>query len=377
MRAIVLVLGLFGCEEGQDLPDFCPAIEHPIEVDETLVVEAPQSENSVAIWAPGPPWGSRAGQEAVLAGCLMWEPIGFTCHLVADPEQADILVDYIHNETCGFAARNDLFGACGRKGAIRINVADECWTPGKNFWDWLSQIVAHEIAHTLLFIQEVPSFCGPGIMNPEIERFRDYTPTLAITEADRNVCNNGVRSITLRTGVEVPIDCGIEAIHWDDLPIDRCAETIDVEPTVVTLWVEEGMVHWRDAVLAGCTWWDPVGVSCQLAGSKDEAEVIVRDTGYSCESAAGWSFRDSTLDGRYAVELSEPCRDLNARSHVTSDEEAEQKIERVFAHEFGHVLGVDHIPYFCADALMNPTYKSGRQCITPADVAAWQERFVR
>lgn len=377
MKLIALVLGLFGCDQGEELPDWCPD-QHQDEVDETLVAEPPRGENSVAIWAPGEPWGSRAGQEAALAGCRMWEPVGFTCHLVADPEDADIVVDYV-DAGCDYIARNDLFGACNQKGTIWINTSRDCQPPNIDHVPWLSQVVAHEIGHSLLFIQEVPQFCGEAVMNPAIERFREYSPVSAITEGDRHACTSGMSNITLRTGVEVPIDCGVadDWEAWNDLPIDDCAEAIEAEPTVVSIWLEEDALEWQSSILAGCAWWSPVGVSCVLAPSRDEADAVVRDSGETCTSVGGISFKDKTLDGRWAVELADPCWDPDHPGHVESDLEAEQKIERIFAHELGHVIGVDHVPYFCADALMNPSPKRGRTCITPADVSAWQERFVR
>lgn len=377
MRVIVLVFGLFGCDDGQDLPDWCPD-QHADEVDETLVAEPPSGDNSVAIWAPGEPWGNKYSQQAALAGCRTWEPIGFTCHLVADPEQADIRVDYV-DSGCDYVARNDLFGACDQKGTTWINTSRDCQPPDIDHLAWIQQLVAHEIGHVLLFIQEVPQFCGEAVMNPAIERFREYSPQNAITEGDRHVCTSGMSTITLRTGVEVPIDCGV-ADDWDDwrdLPIADCAEPVEAEPEVYTLWLEDGVLEWEEAIFAGCAWWDVVGVSCELAPSREEADVVVRDQDWACSGYAGEAFKDKTLDGRWAMEFPDPCRDPEYPWYVESDEEAETEVEDTVAHEMGHVIGVDHVPYFCGDAAMNPSGKRGRTCLTPTDIAAWQERFVR
>ncbi|OGL72698.1 hypothetical protein A3D72_00455 [Candidatus Uhrbacteria bacterium RIFCSPHIGHO2_02_FULL_57_19] len=357
MKIIALFLVSFwGCagEDQDDGPSWCPKNNYL------------NGEGSVAVWAIGEyegPW-----QTAAMNGCRVWEPLGISCFLVTDPDAADIVVDYYYDTTCQEAAKNDLFGSCGQQGGVWINTARECRESMDDsiYWDWLTQLIAHEIGH-LLIISDIPSFCGVGIMNPTIERFQDYTPLEAITDLDRQACHSGDGKYLF--GVE--LDCGVERVDTYGQPPDECStEVIEAEPTTISLWFKEETIAWTDEVLAGCAWWRQMQISCGVAPSQDAADVIIRKSDQYCTGMGAVTFRDKTLGGRYAINIPEPCESESA-------EAASKKIERVAAHEIGHVLGVDHVPFFCADASMNPSGKPDRTCLTSADINAWRERFPR
>jgi len=120
------------------------------------------------------------------------------------------------------------------------------------------------------------------------------------------------------------------------------------------VWVEDGIPI--ELALRACSTWEPVGVECVEAESRDLALVVVSDSHeIGCEPAGGvvWAgsggrgispgFRDSSIPQNGWVHIHMGCwPDL---SYLTDPNFLPE-----MAHEFGHAFGCSHVER--GDALM-------------------------
>ncbi|MBI2099229.1 hypothetical protein HYT45_02305 [Candidatus Uhrbacteria bacterium] len=345
MKNAIFALGFacFGCVWREPLPPVCGKSEP---LNETV---------QLAIAVFDPPWGGQeASNEAALAGCKMWETVGVSCSLAETVEEADIYVDFYSDWDC----REDGFvGALGdyhdRKRGVWINSAYPCLP--SDIRPWFTHLVAHEIGH-LFGISDVPAFCGNAVMNPAIERHQPFTLLSAISEGDRLAFTERYHTSSLLDSGEAVLDCGDdvapppEPAPPDEEPMS-CASETGGETIAISVWFEPELLAWSEQVLSGCSWWTPVHASCVRASSREDAEVVVREYKSERCGVAGFTYRDyDGLDGRYAVEFNLDCMPEEPAA-------AEEWMTAVASHELAHTQGVDHVPFFCGEAVMNPSLK--------------------
>lgn len=325
-----------------------------------------EGDIAITIAVGDPPWGGQeASDEAALTACRMWESVGISCSVADSLENADVYVDFYEDWDCGDAGHIGILGDFhDRRPGIWLNGANVC-LPSEGVREWFIHLVTHEIGH-MLGIEDTPAFCGDAVMNPAIERGQPTTVLSAITETDlRAFAERNHRSLLL--GGETVLDCGDGSRETDETPTDIPVEEIDSDPLTANLWLEPAILPWSNEILNGCSWWSPVHLSCALAPSRREAEVIVRNLTNTC-GVAGFTYYDwQMLNGRYIVEINIDCMPSDPDS-------ASNWMRQVAAHELAHTQGVGHVPFFCGEAIMNPAL-TNRTSISSADVSAWRERY--
>lgn len=321
----------------------------------------------VTIAVADSPWGGlTATNDAALAACQMWESVGISCSIADSLENAEVYVDFYYDWGCregGFVGK--LGNHHDDKIGIWLNGANVC-LPSEGVREWFTHLVTHEIGH-MLGIEDVPVFCGNAIMNPAIERRQPTTVLSTLTETDLLAfAERNAHSLLL--GGETVLDCENQDENEQTPDNTPVAEEIDANPITATLWLEPEVLPWSGAILDGCSWWAPVHLSCALASSPEEAAVIVRDFESDACGVAGFTYYDwSIFDGRYVMEINLDCMPSESNNPLSW-------VRKVAAHELAHTQGVDHVPFFCGEAIMNPSL-TGRLSISSADVSAWRERY--
>jgi hypothetical protein len=133
------------------------------------------------------------------------------------------------------------------------------------------------------------------------------------------------------------------------------------------LWVDEGVPV--TAALEACDVWAPVGVECVVATRRETAMVVISDSGeIGCEPDGngvvwgGQGGRDWTPGTR-----TDGLQGGWVHMHMGCYPEADAEFVAALAHEFGHAMGVPHVP--AAGALMNAA--GGPARLTSDDIAAY------
>lgn len=352
MKNPVTIFGIIlsACVWHEPVPPVC---SHKESLAETL-------EISITIRGDGHRNTSMLSDE-VLTACNMWEEVGVTCVMANSAESADLIVGFYIDNSCNKAG---FVGSLGGITGIWINDQTSC-RPSEEFSPWLTHLVAHEFGH-LFGVDDIPIFCGAGIMGPAVERYQPTTLLSALTEGDIKSFNERNHSAFL-DGNAV-LDCGDDTVP-ENIPAHNsvpCAESVSTEVKVLRLWLEQDVAPYKREIMGGCYYWTPVNVSCASAPSPEEADVIVQayPSEYGC-GIAGYTYINQ--NDKYIFELNTSCLPEDA-------ERAKTKVRAISAHELGHTLGIIHVPAFCGAAVMNPLL-TRRTCISDTDVSAWQERY--
>lgn len=143
----------------------------------------------------------------------------------------------------------------------------------------------------------------------------------------------------------------------------RCGRYKITERRTLFLWVEDSVRLAPQTVLAGCNFWNAVGIICRLRRSKSRAHVRVYDNPITrCEqgSYGGRVIGRAYPGGR--IELFSKCMNLNDGTLVN-----------ISAHEIGHELGVSHTLQEI-DSVMSPVMGRTHKCLLQWDIKAWTAR---
>lgn len=306
-------------------------------------------------------WNIPMLSDEILSACNMWGEVGITCALTDSEESADLVVGFYTDYRCGEAG---FAGSLGGARGVWINDQSSC-LPDVEFSPWLTHLVAHEFGH-IFGVDDVPGFCGAGIMGPAIERYEPTALLSALAESDTLAF--GERYYSAFLDGDAVLDCGKDDDAPEEIPVSEsvpCADSINSEAEVLSLWISPEVASWQAEIMDGCSYWAPVNVSCESVTSSEEADVIVHTYGGGC-GVAGYAYHGE--NGKYVFELNVACLPEDGPR-------AERKVRAISAHELGHTLGIIHVPAFCGEAVMNPVL-TRRTCLSATDVSAWQERYV-
>lgn len=386
----VVILLLAACstpkEESPLLEEICSnstALDNEVPPVEVTISLVPYPR---ALWT-GTPENVELGKSAVLQACNMWSEVAnISCSYSNAPDLADIYVDAFEDWDCvdGDAFVGSLATEHNHTRGIWVNTAP-CTTedlasgdPRISWNEWLTHIVAHEIGH-MFGIEDVPGFCGSAVMNSNIEDHKTIPGgfiTDRVTTFDRRAFLERYRTSPIldndNDGVNV-VDCNDENNNEEILtpPSDECTSgevDIDYQESEVKLWfADTESLEWKTEILEGCSRWSQVGIKCSVVEDLNTATVVVKNfLESSCNGAVGYTYYNDRTR-QYVFQVAYGCY-----SWLSPEEQAD-RIKSIAAHELAHTQGVEHVPAFCGEAIMNP-HLNKRTCISDSDICAWNER---
>lgn len=157
----------------------------------------------------------------------------------------------------------------------------------------------------------------------------------------------------------------------------------------VTVWIApEHQEFKRQVFQDGCRFWNGFGQTCNLVDHRGDADITVTFTEDDCGK---WLAYDvNNVNGWPTIVVYAKCFVTDKNGNLPLD-----VLRRTFAHEFGHALGLEHVPpgcdldsyvwsrdhvdpnltpirhpsgkVICGPAIMNPSINNSLNAITEAD----------
>lgn len=168
------------------------------------------------------------------------------------------------------------------------------------------------------------------------------------------------------------------ACVWREPKQDVChrSESLD-EIVELTIAVSDppwgGHEATNEAALRACRMWESIGISCSIADSLENADIYI-------DFYSDWDCKNAGFVGTIGdFHGKRPGIWLNGANICFPSEGVREWFVHVVAHEIGHMLGIDDVPGFCGNAIMNPAIERLQPttflaAITEIDLHAFLER---
>lgn len=179
----------------------------------------------------------------------------------------------------------------------------------------------------------------------------------------------------------VPLVILFNACACSEPQNDVCLQSESLDEIVeLTIAVADspwgGQEATNDAALTACQMWGEIEISCSLADSLENADIYV-------DFYSDWDCREGGFVGKFDNYHDDKMGIwLNGANVCLPSENLRERFIHLVAHEIGHMLGIEDVPTFCGNAIMNPAIERLQptavlSAITETDLLAFSERNTR
>ncbi|MBU4421552.1 hypothetical protein KKB41_01130 [Patescibacteria group bacterium] len=280
-----------------------------------------------------------------------WSELGVQVVQTESPIEAHFAVAYIQS-TCKEPIRDFMLSYEGSDKIQSIIVDSNCIDQLDGYKTKFPAAVSHVLAN-LIGIESYPVFCSNGIMASSVRMMAEEDIPQRLSQGDKD-------SFALRTTF-------INNVEW----VRVCEEPVteEWETGIYSASSEKKYSFSLDSALVS----EPVEAELnkyfKIFGrqfeEKPEAEADFRfklwnlDDGKSCSPTA------MALVEKGEILLNPNCLKSESPYYGST----------VVVHETAHLFGMNHIPAWCGNAIMQPFVNPGPS-FTPADVKEWQNRDI-
>jgi len=333
---------VFSC--GGEEPDAPIGKPEPVCYKQRIVLPSPIN---IKIWFDPEKW---LPEDFVLNSLnAYWSELGVKVEKAVSPEEAHYGLVY----ACGACSKPIFAGSLqGAEiwGDLKSIIVDyTCFDEIPGYKQKFPAAVSHALLN-LLGVEGYPAYCSNGIMANPVVMFAEENPPQKISEGDK-------KSYAQRTSFT-------NDVVWRTI----CEEPKEWETGKYSAPNEEVYSFSLSAELVDQPVEEQLNSYFKLFGRQFEEKP---------EAHADFSFKlwnlDDNLDFCSPTAMAIPDERVIYLKPACLKPEIPYRSETIFAHEVAHLFGMNHIPHWCGNAIMQPYINPGPS-FTPTDVKEWQSR---
>jgi hypothetical protein len=277
----------------------------------------------------------------------MWNEVGVTVVRVTSMAEANIGLIYISGG-CKKPIDSGRLMLDGWKDLDSIIVDSDCF--GMDGYASRFSVAVNHVLGELMGVDRYPDFCGSGVMSESVVTMLGAMP-VRLTDEDK-------KAFYLRSRFSRGWDYNWECYKKE--PFKR-GEYAPKNFRTVKFWADPKLSAVPISSYLN-SYFDIFGRSF-VESDVGEAEFVIKSwktdyTGCSPTAVAYPSLHEVRLKSEHG------CLKLNTESEWDAT---------IVVHEVAHLFGVNHVPDWCGNAIMDPYVNPGPY-FTPVDVNAWMAR---
>lgn len=327
-------------------------VEPKSDCTEIQIIQASKKPVSIKVFLD--PGSSLDGAFIMNALNSFWREVGVTVERVNAPEEAKIGVVFVKGSPdCKSPVEMGRLQYKYWADMDDIIILENCFQLPQ-YKERFPSAISHALGN-LMGIEEYPDFCSQGgLMRTSVARMSGTIPT-RLAKEDKDSFYHRLRYSN----------------SWEYLTI--CVKKATWEQGVYIPRPEEVQTvrFWADSKLSAVSIKSHLNKYFKLFGKKfemvgqEEAEFVVKswDSEYNTCSPMAITYRSLS---EIQLKPEQGCLELRSDSELDAT---------VVSHEVAHLFGVNHVPDWCGNAIMDPHLNPG-PFFTPTDVRAWGARDV-
>lgn len=329
---------LCACESSQ-----APAPPLPPPAKQCQTVRIDRGPVKLLVWLD--PEGYLENSYVLQALNQYWSGVGVQVSAAASPEKADMGFLYIQGSCKSKISTGRL--QTGYWAKLNAVVLDSNCIHKPDFKKKFPAAVSHALGN-LMGIEASPAYCGAGIMRREV-LMMTAEPPAGLAEGDRQGFFHRNEFLTNRW--EDVEECLPDPVAGKFQPAEFRTVRFSADAKFKNTGVENILNNYFALF----------GRSLQLTANEVEAEFKMMP----------WTLTEGGGCSPLAIAMTDR-REIQVRVECLANSTANWA-ETILVHETAHLFGMNHIPNWCAPALMNP-YVTALPHFTSMDVVEWQNR---